>query len=90
MQEQERSAGPRAAVRYWWVNHNHRFRQEIDGNYLWSPKKDRSGDRNASYDNMARAVPRPHRGLHVPMKMNPTEPTDATVEQSLRVPPNQR
>jgi putative restriction endonuclease len=57
MQEEERAAGPRAPVRYWWVNHNHTFRQEIDGNYLWSPKKNRNGAPNASYDNMVRAVP---------------------------------
>ena len=26
--------------RFWWVNHNKTARQEIGGEYLWSPKKD--------------------------------------------------
>jgi len=26
-------------LRYWWVNQNETFRQEIDGGHLWSPKR---------------------------------------------------
>ena len=24
-------------MRYWWVNQNQTYRQEIEGGYLWSP-----------------------------------------------------
>jgi putative restriction endonuclease len=41
----------------WWVNHKQTFRQEIEGSYLWSPKKNKNGARNVSYENMTRAVP---------------------------------
>jgi hypothetical protein len=34
-----------AIVRYWWVNQNQTFRQEIDGGYLWSPKRNKNGHR---------------------------------------------
>jgi HNH endonuclease len=47
----------KTATQYWWVNHKQTSRQEIDGNYLWSPKRNKNGARNASYDNMARALP---------------------------------
>ena len=30
-------------MRYWWVNQNQRFWQEIDGGYLWSPKRNANG-----------------------------------------------
>lgn len=43
--------------RYWWVNHKQTFRQEIDGTYLWSPKRKSNGARNTFYDNMREAVP---------------------------------
>lgn len=47
---------------FWWVNHNKTGRQEIDGQYLWSPKTERSsreGERVRSefYNNMRRASP---------------------------------
>src|SRR5580704_6209778 len=29
-------------VRYWWVNQNQTFRQEIEGGYLWSPRRVRN------------------------------------------------
>jgi len=46
---------------YWWVNHNQTARQEIDGQYLWSPKAE-SGQggrriRSQFYDNMRAASP---------------------------------
>ena len=30
-------------MRYWWVNQNQTFRQEITGGYLWSPKRNADG-----------------------------------------------
>jgi putative restriction endonuclease len=52
------STGVRTPVsrRYWWVNHKLASRQEIDGGYLWSPKKPRRGA-NISHDNMTQAAP---------------------------------
>lgn len=43
--------------RFWWVNHKQTVRQEIEGQYLWSPKTSRNGARNEFYDNMRRATP---------------------------------
>lgn len=42
---------------YWWVNHKQTARQEIDGQYLWSPKTQKNGARNVFYENMRRASP---------------------------------
>ena len=42
---------------YWWVNHKQTVRQEIDGQYLWSPKAERGGKRSQFYDNMREASP---------------------------------
>ena len=47
----------KTVTRLWWVNHKQTSRQEIDGSYLWSPKKNKNGARNVSYDNMTRAMP---------------------------------
>jgi hypothetical protein len=44
-------------ARYWWVNHKQTVRQEIDRQYLWSPKTSSNGARNRFYDNMRRANP---------------------------------
>lgn len=44
-------------MRFWWVNHNQTARQEIDGSYLWSPKREASGARSRFYDNMREAAP---------------------------------
>ncbi len=41
----------------WWVNHNQTARQEIDGQYLWSPKTESNGSRSEFYNNMRRATP---------------------------------
>ena len=43
--------------RYWWVNQNQTFRQEIDGGYLWSPKRKANGDRNRFYEFMREVAP---------------------------------
>ena len=42
---------------FWWVNHNQTARQEIGGQYLWSPKAEANGARSVFYDNMRRAAP---------------------------------
>lgn len=42
---------------YWWVNHNQTVRQEISGQYLWSPKTESNGARSEFYNNMRRATP---------------------------------
>lgn len=42
---------------FWWVNHNQTARQEIDGQYLWSPKTESNGSRSEFYNNMRRAAP---------------------------------
>lgn len=44
-------------TKYWWVNHKQTLRQEIDGQYLWSPKAERNGSRSQFYDNMRLASP---------------------------------
>jgi hypothetical protein len=44
-------------VRYWWVNQNRTFRQEIDGGYLWSPKRNKNGNRNPFYEFMREVSP---------------------------------
>ncbi|RYH55370.1 MAG: HNH endonuclease [Alcaligenaceae bacterium] len=42
---------------FWWVNHNQTARQEIDGQYLWSPKTEKGGAKSEFYNNMRRAAP---------------------------------
>jgi len=44
-------------MRYWWVNQNQTFRQEIDGGYLWSPKRNKNGNRNPFYEFMREVAP---------------------------------
>jgi putative restriction endonuclease len=44
-------------VRYWWVNQNQTYRQEIEGGYLWSPKRNANGARNPFYEFMREASP---------------------------------
>jgi len=44
-------------VRYWWVNQNRTFRQEIEGGYLWSPKRNKNGHRNPFYEFMREVSP---------------------------------
>jgi len=52
-------------MRYWWVNQNQTFRQEIEGGYLWSPKRNKNGHRNPFYEFMREVRQRLHffRGL---------------------------
>jgi len=37
---------------YWWVNQKQTWRHEITGEYLWSPKRTRTGAR-LEYDALA-------------------------------------
>ncbi len=49
--------------RFWWVNHKQTGRQEVEGQYLWSPKREQPSERNPRgarsqfYDNMREASP---------------------------------
>jgi hypothetical protein len=44
-------------MRYWWVNQNQTYRQEIGGGYLWSPKRSANHARNPFYESMREVVP---------------------------------
>lgn len=44
-------------MRYWWVNQNQTFRQEVTGAYLWSPKRKANGARNPFYEFMREVAP---------------------------------
>ena len=44
-------------MRYWWVNQNQTFTQEIEGGYLWSPKRNANGARNPFYEHMREVSP---------------------------------
>jgi putative restriction endonuclease len=44
-------------MHYWWVNQNQTFRHEIDGGYLWSPKRNSNGARNPFYESMREVAP---------------------------------
>jgi putative restriction endonuclease len=44
-------------MRYWWVNQKQTHRHEIDGGYLWSPKRRSDGTRNQFYENMKVLAP---------------------------------
>lgn len=44
-------------MRYWWVNQNQTHRQEVEGGYLWSPKRNANGARNPFYESMREVAP---------------------------------
>lgn len=44
-------------MRYWWVNQNQTYRHEVQGGYLWSPKRNAKGARNPFYDSMREVAP---------------------------------
>jgi hypothetical protein len=44
-------------VRYWWVNQNQTYRHEVQGGYLWSPKRNANGARNPFYESMREVAP---------------------------------
>ena len=39
-------------MRYWWVNQNQTYKDEFQGNFLWSPKLKANGARNPFYETM--------------------------------------
>jgi putative restriction endonuclease len=44
-------------MRYWWVNQNQTYRYEIEGGYLWSPKRNQNQARNQFYEFMREVSP---------------------------------
>lgn len=44
-------------MRYWWVNQNQTYRHEVQGGFLWSPKRNKNGGRNQFYENMTMVQP---------------------------------
>ena len=44
-------------MRYWWVNQNQTYRHEVQGGYLWSPKRNANGARNPFYESMREVTP---------------------------------
>ncbi|HEV2173017.1 MAG TPA: HNH endonuclease [Nitrospira sp.] len=44
-------------MRYWWVNQNQTYKQELGGGYLWSPKRNANGVRNPFYESMREVAP---------------------------------
>ena len=44
-------------MRYWWVNQNQTFTQEVGGGYLWSPTRRANGARSYFYDTMTYVEP---------------------------------
>jgi HNH endonuclease len=44
-------------MRYWWVNQNQTYRHEVQGGYLWSPKRNANGARNPFYESMREVGP---------------------------------
>ncbi len=39
-------------TRFWWVSQNATFEEEATGGFMWSPKTNKDGKPNRSYDNM--------------------------------------
>lgn len=44
-------------MRFWWVNQNQTYAQEIRGGYLWSPKRKANGHLNPFYETMREVAP---------------------------------
>jgi hypothetical protein len=51
------SVAESAPRRYWWVNQNKTFRQEVGGGYLWAPKTTKNNRHIPAYDNMREVRP---------------------------------
>lgn len=43
-------------MNYWWVNHKQTHSDEISGGYVWSPKANKGGRKNETYDNLPRTA----------------------------------
>ncbi|QXI03688.1 hypothetical protein HU718_016765 [Pseudomonas tensinigenes] len=46
-----------AGYKFWWVNHKQTFKAEFDGGYIWSPKTNKNGARNKTYENLTQVEP---------------------------------
>jgi len=44
-------------MRYWWVNQNKTYLHEVQGGYLWSPKRNSGGKTNPFYEFMREVAP---------------------------------
>ena len=44
-------------MRFWWVDQNQTWRQEIAGGYLWSPQRKANGQINPFYESMREVAP---------------------------------
>jgi putative restriction endonuclease len=44
-------------MRYWWVNQNQTYKDEVRGSFMWSPKLKANGDRNPFYETMRQVSP---------------------------------
>ena len=44
-------------MQFWWVNQNQTFKHERQGGYLWAPKRNANGRRNANYDFLQKIEP---------------------------------
>lgn len=44
-------------MKFWWVNQNQTFEQEVRGGYLWSPKRKSDGSINPFYESMREVAP---------------------------------
>lgn len=44
-------------MRFWWVSQNQTFRQETEGGYVWSPKRNKNGGFNPFYEFMRELAP---------------------------------
>jgi len=42
---------------YWWVNHKQTFKAELEGGYIWSPQRNKSGAYNQTYENLTKVRP---------------------------------
>lgn len=47
----------RFKMTFWWVNQNQTYKHEIDGGYMWSPKRNSNGAYNQFYENMSLVQP---------------------------------
>jgi len=43
--------------KYWWVSQNQTFKEEFEGGYLWSPRRNNNGGFNRAYENMREMAP---------------------------------
>lgn len=48
---------PEQSMSYWWVNHKQTFKQEFEGGYIWSPKRNANGAANQTYFNLTIVSP---------------------------------